>query len=95
MPLVSEIRTNLQTAQLDDLEGDSVLNPEWYMSSVHYELSKFLIWLNGRTDDALVDYYFERLNEFTRNHFRLSIHESLDTTFLKTKLLMQRLNEFG
>ncbi|MFO7729407.1 MAG: hypothetical protein R6V86_01450 [Spirochaetia bacterium] len=94
-PLVAEIRTNLQKAELKDLSHDSALNPEWFRSAVQYELSKFLVWMEGHSDDALFPYYFKRLNEFSRNHYALSLDESIDVTFLKTKLLLQRINEFS
>jgi hypothetical protein len=94
-PLISEIRTNLQKGDIIDLLYEKVLNPEWYNSSVHYELSKFLVWLEGHSNDPMIHYYFKRLNEFSRNHFALKLEESIEVTFLKAKLLLQRIKEFS
>lgn len=94
-PLASEIRRNLEGADFNDPEYDNVLSPKWFMNPVHYEVSKLLVWMHGNNSDALVEYYIEKLNDFSKSHYELSISEPINVTFLKVELLLQSIEEFS
>lgn len=64
LPLIEEIKTNLQSMNIVDLENDSDLRVRSDLSKkLSYELGKLYRWIHGDRYDPLLHFYSERLNE--------------------------------
>lgn len=89
LPLIEEIKTNLQTMNIVDLENDSDLRVRSDLSSeLSYELGKFYSWIHGDRNDPLLHYYFERFNDATNGKFNFNNSDEINLTFLKAKLML-------
>lgn len=89
LPLIGEIKTNLQVMNLVDLENDSMVRVRSGLGvQLSYELSKFYSWVYGDRYDPLLNYYFERFNEITKGKFNFTSCDEINLTFLKVKLML-------
>ncbi|MEZ9781376.1 hypothetical protein AB4292_12275 [Vibrio cyclitrophicus] len=89
LPLIEEIKTNLQTMNIVDLENDSDLRVRSDLSrELSYELPKFYSWVHGDRYDPLLNYYFERFNDATNGKFNFTNTDEIKLTFLKAKLML-------
>lgn len=87
--LIDEIRVNLQTMNIIDLENEHILNPQSDIRKVlNYEIGKFYSWIYGNNDDPLLSYYLERFNELTDFRFNFSTNDSTNSLFVKLKLML-------
>jgi hypothetical protein len=90
LPLIEEIKVNLQTVDIKDLEHHSLVYIDSTLDSeLSYELPKFYSWLYRETDDPLLDYYIERLNDVSDNKYKFSVSDGCDKSFLKLKLMLK------
>ncbi|WP_176502991.1 hypothetical protein [Cobetia sp. 5-11-6-3] len=89
LPLIEEIKTNLQKMNISDLGADSKLRIRSGLDKVlQYELGKFYIWVHGGRYDPLLEYYFERFNALTNGKFKFSKSDDIKLSFLKVKLML-------
>lgn len=89
LPLIEEIKSNLQVMNIVDLENDSIVRVRSNLGGqLNYELSKFYSWVYGDRDDPLLSYYFERFNEVTKGKFNFTSCDEINLTFLKAKLML-------
>jgi hypothetical protein len=89
LPLIDEIKKNLQLVNIEDLENAHILSPKSALSKeLSYELGKFYSWVHGDKYDPLLDYYLKRFNTVSNDKFNFSIDDSDDLLFLKLKLLL-------
>ena len=89
LPLIEDIKTNLQTMNIVDLENDSDLRVRSDLSrELSYELPKFYSWVHGDRYDPLLNYYFERFNDATNGKFNFTNTDEIKLTFLKVKLML-------
>lgn len=88
--LIDEIKINLQTMKIVDLENNSLLSPYSDLSrELSYELGKFYSWFyNENSNDPLIHYYLERFNKETNFKFNFSIDNSKNLLLLKVKLML-------
>lgn len=87
--LIEEIKNNLQTMKIIDLKNNSLLSPDSDLSrKLSYELSKFYTWIHGNNHDPLIHYYLERFNKETNCKFNFNIDDSINSLFLKMKLML-------
>ena len=91
LPLIEEIKKNLQEMNIVDLKNDSSLRvcPE-ISKELSYELSKFFSWIRSNKYDPLLNFYFERFNKFTNGRFNFNDSDEIKLTFLKSKLMLTR-----
>ncbi|PSV22506.1 hypothetical protein C0W44_03965 [Photobacterium leiognathi subsp. mandapamensis] len=95
VPLIYEIKDNLQSMNIVDLEYASLLSPRSDFSrKVSYELGKFYTWINSSKYDPLADYYLDRFNSETNFKYHFSNNDSSNCLFIKAKLMLfnQRLD---
>ncbi|MGP4717657.1 hypothetical protein ACTXGL_13550 [Psychrobacter sp. T6-6] len=89
LPIIEEIKTNLQVMNIVDLEDDAMLRVRSNLSmQLGYELSKFYSWVHSDKYDPLLNYYFERFNEVTKGKFNFTSSDETNLTFLKVKLML-------
>lgn len=89
-PLINEIRTNLQTVNIVDLENNDLLDSQSDISNVlSYEIGKFYSWIYGDNYDPLLSYYLERFNKMTNSKFNFSENDSNNSLFVKLKLMLR------
>lgn len=89
LPIIEEIKTNLQVMNIVDLEDNTMLRVRSDLSmQLGYELSKFYSWVHGDRYDPLLNYYFERFNEVTKGKFNFTSSDETNLTFLKVKLML-------
>ncbi|MEF1281551.1 hypothetical protein QTO05_20945 [Vibrio fortis] len=89
LPLIEEIKTNLQEMNIVDLENDSELRIKSDLDKeLSYELGKFYTWVHGDSYDPLLEYYFERFNASTDGKFKFTKNDDIKLTFLKAKLML-------
>jgi len=89
LPLTEEIKANLQTMNIVDLENDSDLRVRSDLSrELSYELPKFYSLVHGDRYDPLLNYYFERFNDTTNCKFNFTNTDEIKLTFLKAKLML-------
>ncbi|MFT6256991.1 MAG: hypothetical protein ACJAT8_001530 [Cellvibrionaceae bacterium] len=89
IPLIDEIKTNLQSMNIVDLENDCELRIRSDLSrELSYELGKFYIWIHGDRYDPLLHYYLERFNALTGGKFNFTNTDEINLTFLKAKLML-------
>ncbi|MCL1145411.1 hypothetical protein L2747_05180 [Shewanella marinintestina] len=89
LPLIEEIKTNLQTMNIIDLEHGSDLRIRSDLSrELSYELSKFYTWVHDDRYAPLIHYYFERFNDVTNGKFDFNNTDEINLTFLKAKLML-------
>jgi hypothetical protein len=89
VPLIEEIKTNLQKMNIVDLVNDSDLRIRSNLEKeLSYELSKFFASVHGDSYDPLFEYYFERFNASTDGKFKFTKTDDIKLTFLKAKLML-------
>ena len=89
LPLIEEIKTNLQEMNIVDLANDSELRIRSELDKeLRYELGKFYTWVHGGRYDPLLEYYFERFNASTDGKFKFTKTDDIKLTFLKAKLML-------
>jgi hypothetical protein len=89
LPTIEEIKTNLQSMNIVDLEvGSDVKSSSNFGRELGYELPKFYTWVHSGRDDPLPDYYFERFNTVTKGKFKFCKDDDRKLTFLKVKLML-------
>ncbi len=87
--LIQEIKNNLQTMEIKDLENDILLNPCSDLGrELSYELGKFYTWIHDNKYDPLINYYLERFNQKTGFKFKFSTDDSINSLLLKVKLML-------
>lgn len=91
IPLVEEIKNNLQQMNIEDFENDSLLEPKSILKKeLSYELGKFYSWVHGEIYDPLLDYYLERFNAVSNGKYDFSINDSEKSLFLKVKMMLSQ-----
>ncbi|MBE0362122.1 hypothetical protein PULV_a3921 [Pseudoalteromonas ulvae UL12] len=91
LPLIEEIKTNLQSVEIKDLEYHSLIYINSSLDSeLSYELPKFYSWLYRGEDDPLLNYYIKRLNKVSENKYKFNETDGCDKSFLKLKLMLRR-----
>lgn len=94
LPLIEEIKTNLQSVEIKDLEHHSLIYINSSLDSeLSYELPKFYSWLYRGEDDPLLNYYIKRLNKVSENKYKFNETDGCDKSFLKLKLMLRRFSE--
>ncbi len=89
LPMIQEIKTNLQEMNIVDLANDSELRIRSDLDKeLRYELGKFYTWVHGGRYDPLLEYYFERFNASTDGKFKFTKTDDIKLTFLKAKLML-------
>jgi hypothetical protein len=89
LPLIEEIKTNLQSMNIVDLRNAYELRFRSELRrELSYELGKFYSWIYGDRYDPLLDYYFERFNAVTDGKFNFTNTDEINLTFLKAKLML-------
>lgn len=89
LPLIEEIKTNLQSMNIVDLENAYELRVRSDLRrELSYELQKFYSWIHGDKYDPLIHYYFERFNAVTGGKFNFTNTDEINLTFLKSKLML-------
>lgn len=91
LPLIKEIKNNLQEMNIVDLENDSDLRIRSDLSrELSYEIGKFYTWVHGGRYDPLLNYYFERFNAVADERFDFKETDDIKLTFLKVKLMLAK-----
>lgn len=91
LPLIKEIKVNLQKMNLVSLKNDSNLRVKPDLrKKLSYELSKFFNWVHGDTQDHLLDYYLNRFNSVTNGKFNFNKKDETNLIFLKAKLMLDK-----
>ena len=91
LPLIKEIKNNLQEMNIVDLENDSDLRVRSDLSrELSYEIGKFYTWVHGGKYDPLLNYYFERFNAVAGGRFDFKETDDIKLTFLKVKLMLAK-----
>ncbi|SGY95087.1 hypothetical protein [Moritella viscosa] len=89
LPLIDEIKKNLQRVNIEDLENNHLLSPKSALrKELSYELGKFYSWVYGEKYDPLLDYYLKRFNTVSNDKFNFSTEDSDNVLFLKLKLML-------
>lgn len=89
LALIQEIKNNLQTMKIEDLDNDILLKPCSNLSrELSYELGKFYTWIHDDKYDPLINYYLERFNQKTAFKFNFSTKDPINSLFLKVKLML-------
>ena len=89
LPLIDEIKKNLQKMTIGDLENSSPLYPNSSLKKeLSYELGKFYSCVHSEKNDLLFDYYLDRFNTVSKNKYNFSIEDSDNLLFLKLKLML-------
>ncbi len=89
LPLIEEIKTNLQEINIVNLENDCELRIRSDLDKeLCYELGKFYTWVRSDRYDPLLEYYFKRFNALTDDKFRFTKTDDVKLTFLKAKLML-------
>lgn len=89
VPLITEIRENLQAMNISDLEKNYLLEPSSGLSkTLSYEIGKLYSWLHSNQYDPLVNYYIERFNRSSNSKYKFSIEDSESSLLLKLKLML-------
>jgi len=90
LPLIEEIRINLQAVEIKDLEHHSLIYMDSTLDSqLSYELPKFYSWIYHGQHDPLLDYYIRKLNKVSDNKYKFSDSDGSDKLFLKLKLMLK------
>jgi hypothetical protein len=90
LPLIEEIKINLQAVKIEDLEHHSLVYIDSTLDSeLSYELPKFYSWLYRGEYDPLLDYYIKKLNKISDNKYKFSESDGCDKSFLKLKLMLK------
>lgn len=89
LPLIEEIKTNLQSMNIVDLRNTYELRVRSALRrELSYELGKFYSWIHGDRYDPLLHYYFKRFNVVTDGKFNFTKTDEINLTFLKVKLML-------
>ena len=89
IPLMGEIKNNLQKLNIEDFHNDHLLSPKSDLQKeLSYEIGKFYSWIHGDKYDPLLDYYLKRFNTATNNKYSFSKDDSEQILFLKLKLML-------
>lgn len=90
LPLIGEIRSNLQDVNIKDLEHHSLIYIDSTLdSTLSYELPKFYSWLYHGRPDPMLDYYINKINKVSNNQYKFDKSDGRDETFLKLKLMLK------
>ncbi|WP_133012624.1 hypothetical protein [Marinomonas flavescens] len=93
LPTIEEIKANLQSMNIVDLETDSDVNNSSDLGrELSYELPKLYTWIYTGRYDPLLDYYFERFNAVTKGKFKFSENDERNLIFLKVNLMLKGCN---
>ncbi|MEL0636273.1 hypothetical protein V6259_05755 [Marinomonas sp. TI.3.20] len=93
LPTIEEIKANLQSMNIVDLETDSDVNNSSDLGrELSYELPKLYTWIYTGRYDPLLDYYFERFNAVTKGKFKFSENDERNLTLLKVNLMLKGCN---
>lgn len=87
LPLVAEIRHNLQTMNLVDFKHSDVLVSSLPERALSYELPKLFSILHSDHYDPLVNFYFKRLNEYCGEEYAFDVRNGDDVTLLKLRMM--------
>lgn len=91
LPLIEEIKINLQSVEIKDLEHHSLIYIDSSLDSeLSYILPKFYSWLYHSNNDSLLDFYIRKLNEVSENKYNLCESDGSDRLFLKLKLMLRK-----
>jgi len=89
LPLIVEIKNNLQLMNIEDLENDHLISPKSELKKeLSYEIGKFYSWVHGDKYDPLLDFYLKRFNTVSNDKYSFSIENSEQLLFLKLKLML-------
>lgn len=89
IPLIEEIKSNLQSMNIVDLKNAYELRVRSDLRrELSYELGKFYSWIHGDRYDPLLHCYFERFNAVTDGKFNFTNTDEINLTFLKAKLML-------
>jgi hypothetical protein len=89
VPLIEEIKINLQEMNIVDLKHGSLLEPRSDLKRVlNYELGKFYSWLHADKYDPMAQYYLNRFNKETNCKFNFNINDPINSLFIKVKLML-------
>lgn len=89
LPLIDEIRENLQAMKIVDLVKDPMHKVKSNLSErLSYELPKFYSWVYHGRYDPLLNYYFERFNSVTGGKYNFSDTDEVNLSFLKSRLML-------
>ncbi|EMF0803803.1 TPA: hypothetical protein ACV5CR_001341 [Klebsiella aerogenes] len=88
LPLIVEIRRNLQNMKLVDLEcGNGVIVSSLPGRALSYELPKLFSLLHSERYDPLIDYYFKQLNKYCDEKYTFRITDGYGITLLKIRMM--------
>ncbi|MBJ9830707.1 hypothetical protein I5678_17015 [Citrobacter freundii] len=87
LPLIAEIRLNLQTMNLVDLVEDVVFVGRLPERALSYELPKLFSVLHSNRYDPLIDYYVKQLNKYSSNKYRFSVQDGDRVMLLKLRMM--------
>ncbi|HEG1772381.1 TPA: hypothetical protein ACNV5P_005217, partial [Enterobacter asburiae] len=89
LPVVEEIRCNLQNMTLVDLTTtEGVIFSSLPNYALSYELQKLFTWLHSDRYDPMGNYYIEQLNKFSKGRYCFSITDNESTTLLKLRMML-------
>ncbi|MCX9044868.1 hypothetical protein [Citrobacter portucalensis] len=87
LPLVAEIRRNLQTMNLVDFKRSDALVSSLPDRALSYELPKMFSFLHSDRYDPLAHFYFDRLNEYSCGEYAFNAQDGDDVTLLKIRMM--------
>jgi hypothetical protein len=89
LPLIKEIKQNLQSMNFVDLKNDPVIKVKSELNhTLSYELPKFYSWVYHGRYDPLLGYYLDRFNDVTSGEYNFTEHDDANIAFLKSKLML-------
>jgi hypothetical protein len=93
LQLVNEIRVNLQSMNIVDLEYDYLLPNSLPKYALQYEISKALGLASTGRDDPLINMYIRNFNKYSNNHYDFKFRESINVMHLKLKMMIYAANK--
>lgn len=91
--LISEIRNNFQSMNLDDLENSKVISCSLNKSQHIYISCKLFESLESGTINCTYDTYLEYMNDISNCEYKFSMDDDINTTFLKLKVMIYFKNQ--
>jgi len=88
LQLVNEIRKNIQSMNMVDLEYDYLLPGSLPKNHLQYDISKVLTSISNDRYDPLLRMYVKNFNEYSNNHYDFKLSESINVIYLKLKLMI-------
>lgn len=89
LPVIHEIRCNLQTMNLDDLKtSKDVLVSRVCDRQMDYVLGKMFTWLHSGRYDPMSRFYFDQLNKYSEGRYNFNSSDDDDTTLLKLRMML-------